>query len=107
MIHELAENAQFITTTFRPELLESAEKYYGVKFRNKVSVVWSAGSMLGSFMLLTLGDAMACKVATLHVIASPSIISTNERLVAMDCTRQGGLSSITVEEGYFAARHVN
>ncbi|VDK58860.1 unnamed protein product, partial [Cylicostephanus goldi] len=37
MIHELAENAQFITTTFRPELLESAEKYYGVKFRNKVS----------------------------------------------------------------------
>ncbi|VDM73258.1 unnamed protein product [Strongylus vulgaris] len=36
MIHELAENAQFITTTFRPELLESAEKYYGVKFRNKV-----------------------------------------------------------------------
>ncbi|RCN26800.1 RecF/RecN/SMC protein, partial [Ancylostoma caninum] len=39
MIHELAENAQFITTTFRPELLESAEKYYGVKFRNKVSRV--------------------------------------------------------------------
>lgn len=37
MIHELAENAQFITTTFRPELLASAEKYYGVKFRNKVS----------------------------------------------------------------------
>ncbi|KAK5976353.1 putative septum site-determining protein MinC [Trichostrongylus colubriformis] len=37
MIHELAENAQFITTTFRPELLESAEKFYGVRFRNKVS----------------------------------------------------------------------
>ncbi|XP_041476327.1 structural maintenance of chromosomes protein 3-like [Lytechinus variegatus] len=37
MIHELAANAQFITTTFRPELLESADKFYGVKFRNKVS----------------------------------------------------------------------
>ncbi|KAL3314761.1 Structural maintenance of chromosomes protein 3 [Cichlidogyrus casuarinus] len=37
MIKELKTEAQFITTTFRPELLESAEKYYGVKFRNKVS----------------------------------------------------------------------
>uniref|UniRef100_A0A8C4R5I3 Structural maintenance of chromosomes 3 n=1 Tax=Eptatretus burgeri TaxID=7764 RepID=A0A8C4R5I3_EPTBU len=35
MISELAVNAQFITTTFRPELLESADKFYGVKFRNK------------------------------------------------------------------------
>ncbi|VDP97697.1 unnamed protein product [Trichobilharzia regenti] len=34
-----ASEAQFITTTFRPELLESAEKFYGVKFRNKVSLV--------------------------------------------------------------------
>ena len=39
MIHRLAENAQFITTTFRPELLESADKFYGVKFQNKVSHV--------------------------------------------------------------------
>ncbi|VDP21399.1 unnamed protein product [Onchocerca flexuosa] len=38
MIHELSENAQFITTTFRSELLDSAEKYYGVRFRNKVGV---------------------------------------------------------------------
>ncbi len=37
MLHELSNNAQFITTTFRPELLESADKFYGVKFRNKVS----------------------------------------------------------------------
>ena len=36
MIRDLKADAQFITTTFRPELLESAEKYYGVKFRNKV-----------------------------------------------------------------------
>lgn len=39
MIHELSKNAQFITTTFRPELLEHSDKYYGVKFRNKVSHV--------------------------------------------------------------------
>ena len=39
MIHRQAENAQFITTTFRPELLESADKFYGVKFQNKVSHV--------------------------------------------------------------------
>ncbi|CAB3402190.1 unnamed protein product [Caenorhabditis bovis] len=37
MIHSLSDNAQFITTTFRPELLASAEKYFGVRFRNKVS----------------------------------------------------------------------
>lgn len=37
MIHELCDQAQFITTTFRPELLESADKFYGVKFRDRVS----------------------------------------------------------------------
>jgi len=36
MIHELSKEAQFITTTFRPELLIFANKFYGVKFRNKV-----------------------------------------------------------------------
>jgi len=36
MIHDLSNDAQFITTTFRPELLEHADKFYGVKFRNKV-----------------------------------------------------------------------
>jgi len=36
MIYELAGDAQFITTTFRPELLQHADKFYGVKFRNKV-----------------------------------------------------------------------
>lgn len=39
MIHSLCKDAQFITTTFRPELLEHANKFYGVKFRNKVSHV--------------------------------------------------------------------
>jgi len=37
MIHELSEDAQFITTTFRPELLRHANKFYGVTFRNRVS----------------------------------------------------------------------
>jgi len=36
MIFEMSDNAQFITTTFRPELLFHAHKFYGVKFRNKV-----------------------------------------------------------------------
>jgi len=39
MIHEMSSEAQFITTTFRPELLQHAHKFYGVKFRNKVSHV--------------------------------------------------------------------
>ncbi|XP_039283232.1 structural maintenance of chromosomes protein 3-like [Nilaparvata lugens] len=39
MIHEMSKDAQFITTTFRPELLQNANKFYGVKFRNKVSHV--------------------------------------------------------------------
>ena len=44
MLHELSGNAQFITTTFRPELLESADKFYGVKFRNKVRLSRQAKS---------------------------------------------------------------
>ncbi|KAG0033841.1 Structural maintenance of chromosomes protein 3 [Podila clonocystis] len=39
MIHSLSEQAQFITTTFRPEMLANADKFYGVTFQNKVSVV--------------------------------------------------------------------
>jgi structural maintenance of chromosome 3 (chondroitin sulfate proteoglycan 6) len=39
LIHKLAENAQFIATTFRPELLQYADKYYCVQFANKVSHV--------------------------------------------------------------------
>ncbi|CAG8667446.1 1037_t:CDS:10 [Gigaspora margarita] len=37
MIHELSENGQFITTTFRPEMLANSDKFYGVTFSNKVS----------------------------------------------------------------------
>ncbi|KAI9480450.1 MAG: RecF/RecN/SMC [Benjaminiella poitrasii] len=39
MIHKLSDNAQFITTTFRPELLANADKFYGVTFQGKVSRV--------------------------------------------------------------------
>ncbi|SPO29665.1 probable SMC3 - required for structural maintenance of chromosomes [Ustilago trichophora] len=42
MIRELAENAQFITTTFRPEMVQVAKKHYGVLFDvNKVSSIRS------------------------------------------------------------------
>ena len=42
MIHELSESAQFITTTFRPEMLVTADKFYGVTFNNqKVSTIRS------------------------------------------------------------------
>jgi structural maintenance of chromosome 3 (chondroitin sulfate proteoglycan 6) len=37
MIRDLSENAQFITTTFRPEMLVHADKFYGVTFVDKVS----------------------------------------------------------------------
>lgn len=39
MVHELSRNAQFITTTFRSELLAHADQFYGVTFNNKVSQV--------------------------------------------------------------------
>ncbi|KAI0769348.1 hypothetical protein BD413DRAFT_557645 [Trametes elegans] len=40
MIHELSATAQFITTTFRPEMLATADKFYGVLFNNqKVSTI--------------------------------------------------------------------
>lgn len=40
MIHKLADNAQFITTTFRSEMLAQADKFYGVYFdKMKVSTI--------------------------------------------------------------------
>lgn len=39
MVQEQSANTQFITTTFRPELLATANKYYGVSFVNKTSRV--------------------------------------------------------------------
>jgi structural maintenance of chromosome 3 (chondroitin sulfate proteoglycan 6) len=42
MIHSLSTTAQFITTTFRPEMLVTADKFYGVLFNNqKVSSIRS------------------------------------------------------------------
>ncbi|EGD75869.1 hypothetical protein PTSG_07983 [Salpingoeca rosetta] len=37
MIYKASRDAQYITTTFRPELLERCDKVYGVTFANKVS----------------------------------------------------------------------
>lgn len=39
MINSLSSRAQFICTTFRPEMLKVADKFYGVMFNNKVSSV--------------------------------------------------------------------
>jgi structural maintenance of chromosome 3 (chondroitin sulfate proteoglycan 6) len=40
IIHSLSSTAQFITTTFRPEMLAQADKFYGVYFdKQKVSTV--------------------------------------------------------------------
>lgn len=40
MIHELSTSAQFITTTFRPEMVATAEKHYGILFdATKVSTI--------------------------------------------------------------------
>ena len=40
MIHILSEHAQFVTTTFRPEMLVTADKFYGVLFNSqKVSTI--------------------------------------------------------------------
>ena len=39
MISELSENAQFISTTFRPELLEAGDMFLGVLYKHKVSDV--------------------------------------------------------------------
>jgi structural maintenance of chromosome 3 (chondroitin sulfate proteoglycan 6) len=41
MIRRLADmaNTQFITTTFRPELVKVADKLYGVTHKNRVSRV--------------------------------------------------------------------
>jgi structural maintenance of chromosome 3 (chondroitin sulfate proteoglycan 6) len=37
LIHAQSSKAQFITTTFRPEMLHVAERFYGVTYTNKVS----------------------------------------------------------------------
>eukprot|EP00127_Corallochytrium_limacisporum_P000324 Clim_evm19s11 gene=Clim_evmTU19s11 len=37
MIQRQSDNAQFITTTFRPEMLQCADNFYGITFRNKIS----------------------------------------------------------------------
>lgn len=40
MIHQLSRDAQFITTTFRGEMLVNADKFYGVYFdKQKVSTI--------------------------------------------------------------------
>ena len=40
MIESLSHNAQFITTTFRAELLDHADKFYGVKYDPQLKVTY-------------------------------------------------------------------
>jgi len=35
MIHSLSSTAEFITTTFRPEMLVNSDQFYGVLFNNQ------------------------------------------------------------------------
>ncbi len=39
MIRGMSGTAQYICTTFRPELIEHANKFYGVTYKNKVSII--------------------------------------------------------------------
>jgi len=38
MVHKHSDQSQFITTTFRPEMLQTADKFIGVYYMNKISV---------------------------------------------------------------------
>ena len=39
MIHKQSSSAQFVTTTFRAELLKDADRHFGVFYRGKASQV--------------------------------------------------------------------
>ena len=41
LINELSQKAQFIITTFGPDLLKFGDKFYGITYRNKVSQIRS------------------------------------------------------------------
>lgn len=71
MIKSLSHTAQFITTTFRPEMLVTADKFYGVLFNNqKVSSIRSIKreeamefvDQVRCFYLLFFCDAAVCLI---------------------------------------------
>jgi hypothetical protein len=68
MIEEMSEHGQFISTTFRPELLANADKFYGVTFTNKVSHIDSIAKE----------DAMGF-VEQVSVALANSIVVTNNK----------------------------
>ncbi|QSL65683.1 hypothetical protein MERGE_002996 [Pneumocystis wakefieldiae] len=41
MLHEMSDNGQFICTTFRPEMIQTGDKFYGIVFKNKISTIQS------------------------------------------------------------------
>ncbi|KAG4304555.1 hypothetical protein PORY_001948, partial [Pneumocystis oryctolagi] len=39
MLQEMSNSGQFICTTFRPEMIQTGDKFYGIVFKNKVSSI--------------------------------------------------------------------
>src|SRR4051812_20558301 len=61
--------AQFITTTFRPELVEAASKCYGITFKNKVSTITKIGKKRARSIILAgqatdLGEGYGSRATT-------------------------------------------
>ena len=83
LIQHLSESAQFITTTFHPELLESVDKCYGVWFHGKVShndaaasifgpVLCMCGAIISVSLCVQLFDAVNGIIGITSIIGSPS-----------------------------------
>lgn len=69
MIQSLASTAQFITTTFRPEMLVTADKFYGVLFNNQ---------KISSIRAIKREEAMEFVDQVINAIASLSISVIND-----------------------------
>lgn len=79
MIHELSKEAQFITTTFRPELLERADRYYGVKFRNRVSLITRS-----EIFILTISNYRSVTLNWLATMRHTISLKTTLNMVNLD-----------------------
>jgi structural maintenance of chromosome 3 (chondroitin sulfate proteoglycan 6) len=87
MIKELSTDAQFITTTFRPEQIQYADRFYGVTFHNKYvlsaetncskgSPIFNALPKTTPLPLLSTPMFMSKKIAQMNFIALFSALST-------------------------------
>lgn len=78
MIHSLAETGQFITTTFRPEMLVTADKFYGVLFNNQ---------KVSSIRNIKREEAMEF-VDQVRLISTPLAVELNHFLVSQEAQAQ-------------------